>query len=126
MKQTIAQQLNVKKFPFEIKDDNQNVIYYEYSDEYWVKQKFDKNNNRIYFEDSNEYWVKYEFDKNNNRIYFNDSNGFWVKLEYDDNNNEIYYENLRGNIRDNRPKPVLEVTMKDLEEKYGCKVKVIK
>ena len=33
---TIAQQLNIKEFPFEIKDENGNVIYY------------DSNNNVIY------------------------------------------------------------------------------
>jgi hypothetical protein len=49
---TIAQQLNVKDFPFVIKDKNNNKIYYENSDGYWVKQEFDSNNNIIYWEDS--------------------------------------------------------------------------
>ena len=34
---TIAQQLNVKQFPFEIKDKNGKVIYYEDSYGYWCK-----------------------------------------------------------------------------------------
>ena len=49
---TIAQQLNVKDFPFKIKDKNNNRIYYEDSNGYWSKREFDKNNNIIYYEDS--------------------------------------------------------------------------
>jgi len=37
---TIAQQLNIKKFPFEIKDSDGNRIYCEDSDGYWVKQEW--------------------------------------------------------------------------------------
>jgi hypothetical protein len=33
---TIAQQLNVKDFPFEIKDKNGNELYYENSNGFWV------------------------------------------------------------------------------------------
>jgi hypothetical protein len=49
---TIAQQLNVKDFPFEIRDKNNNQIYFENSDGYWWKQEFDGNNNEIYYEGS--------------------------------------------------------------------------
>jgi hypothetical protein len=49
---TIAQQLNIKEFPFIIKDKNGNLIYSEYSTGYWYKCEFDSNGNRIYFEDS--------------------------------------------------------------------------
>jgi hypothetical protein len=49
---TIAQQLNVKDFPFEIRDKNNNQIYFEGSKGDWRKQEFDKNNNPIYYEDS--------------------------------------------------------------------------
>ena len=49
---TIAQQLNVKDFPFEIKDKNGNEIYYENSDGYWRKSEYDSNGNVIYFENS--------------------------------------------------------------------------
>jgi hypothetical protein len=80
---TIAQQLNVKEFPFEIKD---------------------KNGNRIYFEKSNGYFVKSEYDSNGNQIYFEDSDGYWYRWEYDSNGNEIYFENSDGEIEDNRPK----------------------
>ena len=50
---TIAQQLNVKEFPFEIKDKNGNVIYYEDRTGFWVKREYDSNGNVIYGEDSN-------------------------------------------------------------------------
>ena len=49
---TIAQQLNVKEFPFEIKDKNGNRIYHEDSFAFWIKREFDENNNRIYYENS--------------------------------------------------------------------------
>jgi len=80
---TIAQQLKIKEFPFEIKDSEGNEIYYEDSDGYWVKREYDSNGNLIYLEDSN---------------------GYWVKREYDSNGNVIYYENSYGTIHDNRPK----------------------
>ena len=81
---TIAEQLKIKEFPFEIKDSNNNIIYYEYSGGYWYKKEFDSNNNIIYYEDSG---------------------GYWYKREFDSNNNEIYCENSNGYIEDNRPKP---------------------
>jgi hypothetical protein len=80
---TISQQLNIKDFPFEIKD---------------------KNGKEIYYENSNGYWYKLEYDKNGKQIYYEDSTGFWVKREYDKNGNEIYYENIDGKIKDKRPK----------------------
>ena len=78
---TIAQQLGIKKFPFEIKDANGNEIYWEASNGYWVKRQYNANGNEIYYEDSN---------------------GYWVKKEYDSNRKLIYYENSKGNVVDNR------------------------
>jgi hypothetical protein len=34
---TIAQELNVTEFPFEIKDKNNNQIYCEDSNGFWIK-----------------------------------------------------------------------------------------
>ena len=34
-------------------DSNNNLIYFEYSDESWKKIEYDSNGNRIYYEDSN-------------------------------------------------------------------------
>lgn len=50
---TIAQQLKIKEFPFEINDSNGKVIYFETSTEYWVKREYDDNGNLIYWENSN-------------------------------------------------------------------------
>jgi hypothetical protein len=102
---TIAKQLNVKDFPFVIKD---------------------KNDNQIYREDSDGYWWKREYDKNNNPIYWENSNGTWVKREFDKNNNQIYSEDSDGTIIDNRPKPTPEFTMEELIAKLGFDFKIKK
>ena len=101
---TIAQQLNIKDFPFTIKDKNGKQIYYENSNEYWDKSEYDSNGNKIYFEHSNGFCCKREFDSNGNEIYYENSNEYWDKSEYDSNGNKIYFENSYGYIRDNRPK----------------------
>ena len=75
---TIAQQLNIKEFPFRIKDKNGNQIYFENSDGYWSKWEYDSNGNPIYSENSNEYWCKWEYDSNGNQIYFENSNEYIV------------------------------------------------
>jgi hypothetical protein len=49
---TIAQQLNVKEFPFEIKDSQGNEIYFEDSEGYWWKTEYDSQGKQIYFENS--------------------------------------------------------------------------
>ena len=82
---TIAQQLNVIEFPFEIKDSNGNRIYYENSDGNWTKSEYNSKGNLIYFEDNK---------------------GYWTKREYNSNNNEIYYENSKGKIFLSRNKAI--------------------
>ena len=101
---TIAQQLNVKDFPFTIRDKNGNVIYIEYSTGVWNKREYDCNGNQIYLENSYGYWHKIKYDSNGNVIYSEDSNGVWFKIEFDSNGNKIYLENSNGEIIDNRPK----------------------
>jgi hypothetical protein len=50
---TMAQQLKVTKFPFVIKNDAGNEIYYEDSDGWWKKREWDdKGKEEIYYEDS--------------------------------------------------------------------------
>jgi hypothetical protein len=121
---TIAQQLNIKAFPFEIRNEQGNLIYienedsswsrreydsecrqtyFEDSNQCWVKRDYDSNGNQIYYENSEEYWEKSEYDNNGNKIYYENLSG-WIKWEYDFNGNEIYYENSRGEVRDNRPR----------------------
>lgn len=72
---TIAQQLNAKKFPFELYDANGKIIYFEKSDGYWEKHEYDSNGKLIYFEHSNGYWGKFQRDSNGNVIYFENSYG---------------------------------------------------
>jgi hypothetical protein len=100
-------------------DKNNNLLYFEDSDGDWEKQEFDKNNNRIYSENSNGFWEKQEYDSNNNSIYYEKSNGYWEKKEYDSNNNEIYFEDSYGYILDNRPShPLNENIDNTPEEKF--------
>jgi hypothetical protein len=80
---TIAQQLKIKEFPFEIKDSEGNKIYWETS--YGA-------------------WTKHEYDSNGNNTYYENSDGYWVKREYNSKGNLIYLENSNGAITDNRPK----------------------
>lgn len=102
---TIAQQLNIQEFPFQIKDNNNNIIYCEYSDGFSYKQEYDSNNNRIYYETSY---------------------GYWYKQEFDSNNNPIYYENSNGEIINNRPKSIPEYTMEELTKMLGKEFKIKK
>ena len=80
---TIAQQLGIKDFPFEIKD---------------------KNGNRIYYEDSDGHSVRHEYDSDGNEVCYQTSKGYSIKQEYDSDGNRRYYEDSHGNIVDNRPK----------------------
>jgi hypothetical protein len=84
---TIAKQLKIKEFPFQIKDSNGKEIYYEDSEGDWRKQEWDSEGNEIYLEASN---------------------GFWVKRKWDSKGNRIYYENSNGTIVDNRPKTEIQ------------------
>jgi len=101
---TIAQQLNVKEFPFIIRDSKGNVIY---------------------FEDSNGSWYKKEYDSNGNVIYYENSIGGWYKRECDSNGNEIYYEDFYGDVIDKRPKQV-ELTLDEIATKLGVDVSKLK
>ena len=77
---TIAQQLNIKTFPFKIKVDGEEV----------------------YYEDSNGFWYKREY-QDGKQVYFERSNGYWYKREYQDGN-KVYFEDSDGRIQDKRPK----------------------
>jgi len=49
---TIAQQLKVTKFPFFIRDENGNKIYWEARNRFWSKREYDERGNEIYYENS--------------------------------------------------------------------------
>jgi hypothetical protein len=84
MKKTIAQELGIKEFPFEIKDKSNNVIYKEWEDGYWTKC---------------------EYNSQGQQIYYDNKDNLWEKREYNDRGVETYFENSYGQIIDNRPKP---------------------
>jgi len=90
---TIAQQLNITKFPFIIKDDNGWETYYESS----------KGN-----------WSRHEYDTKGNITYYENSRPYWVKTEYDAEGKQTYYENSRGDIVDDRS-PITSKMNDDIE-----------
>ena len=122
---TIAQQLNIKSFPFKIKDANGNLVYFETSDGYWVKREYNANGNGVYWENSDGYWHKSEWDANGNKVYYEHSYGYWQKREFDANGNRIYYEDSNGTIEDKRPK-VMEFSMDEIAAKLGIPVEQLK
>ena len=102
---TIAQQLNIKSFPFRIKDDRGNVIYTE---------------------DSDGFWIRYERDDRCNTTYFEDSDGFWYRYEYDDEGNETYSENSDGYKRGTKRSSTKELTLEDIAKLVGIPVENLK
>jgi hypothetical protein len=52
MKKTIAQELGITKFPFEIRDKRGNVIYRESLSGYWGKWRYNLQDMEVYFENS--------------------------------------------------------------------------
>jgi hypothetical protein len=119
---TIAQQLNVTEFPFEIKNNNGNTIYYENSNEFWVKWEYDSNRNTIYSENSDGRWHKCEYDSNEKTIYYEASDGLWYKRKFDSLGRMIYYEDSKGMLRDRRPTPCSDKVV----EIDGVKYKLVK
>lgn len=94
---TIAQKLNIKKFPFIIKD---------------------KSGDMIYFEDIRGFWYKKELDSTGRQTYLENSNGFWAKRKYDESGNLIYYENSDGKIIDNKPNICVDEVIEIKGKKY--------
>ena len=124
--QTIAQFLNVKDFPFEIRDKNGKEIYYENSDGRWFKHEYDDQGNVIRYENSDGFWIKREYNDQDNEIYCENSDGYWRKREYDDEGDVIYNENSNGEIIDNRPKPMIELTLQDIAKLKGVSASQIR
>ena len=70
---TIAQHLNVLKFPFYMYDEFENLVYIEREDGIWFSYEFDERRNLLYSEDSTRFFIKYEYDQHNNKIYYETS-----------------------------------------------------
>jgi len=113
MKKTIAQQLGVTQFPFEIRDGKGNLIYHEIKDGFWERWEVDLEGRELYYEDSGSFWRKTKRDDNGNRTYYECSDGFWQTWEMDEAGEVIYSENSIGKIIDNRPKsePTPNITL---------------
>jgi hypothetical protein len=126
MNKTIAQQLNITKFPFIIKDEKGNEIYLETSTGYWRKYQFDEKGNRVYYEDSTGYWTKSQYDEKDNEVYYEDSTGYWIKRQYDEKGNEIYLETSKGKIIDNRPKQTVEIKLDEIAKALNIPVNQLK
>jgi len=65
---TKAQQLGIKDFPYEEKDDVERITYWENEFGYWFKMGYDLKGNKIYHENSDGYGYSYLFDENNNLV----------------------------------------------------------
>ncbi len=126
MNKTIAQQLNITKFPFNIKDEKDNEVYFENSNSYWIKYQYDEKGNEVYFEDSYGCWVKRQYDEKGNRIYYEDSYGCWAKRHFDEKGNEVYYEDSTGKIIDKRPKQTVEITLDEIAKALNIPVNQLK
>ena len=75
---TIAQFLNVKTFPFQIKDENGRELYYENSDGYWYKNELDINGNKSYHENSTGVWFRFKHDSDSRLTSYLNSNGYYL------------------------------------------------
>ena len=82
---------------------------------------YDEKGNEIYVEDSNDYWVKRKYNEKGEQIYIENSNGYWSKSEYDEKGDEIYFESSNSKIVGKRVK---ELTIEEIEELLGYKIKI--
>jgi len=124
---TIAQQLNIKSFPFEIKDDNGKLIYQEDSNGTWYRYEYDDDRcNTTYSEYSNGVWYRNEYDDDGNETYTENSNGVWCRYEYDDDGNETYSENSDGFKTGTKKGTIKELSMNDIAKLAGIPVENLK
>jgi hypothetical protein len=65
---TKAQQLRIKDFPYEEKDERERTTYWENEFGYWIKIGYDLKGNKVYHENSNGYGYVWTFDENNKII----------------------------------------------------------
>ena len=65
---TKAQQLGIKEFPYEEKDESERITYWENEFGYWIRLGYDLKGNKVYHENSNGYGFVNIFDDNNKVI----------------------------------------------------------
>ena len=144
---TIAQQLNITEFPFEIKTNaglpvytedqnggwyrfeynaNGEIVRYETSTGYWYTWEYNDRGMRIRYEDSGGYWSKTGYDADGNEIWYLNSNGVWTKTEYDADGDIIYRETQDGVTYDERNHKAVVLTMDQIAQKLGIDVKDLK
>ena len=79
---TIAELLNIKDFPFIIKDKNDNVIYNENAMYDWEKAEYNSAGQKTYSEDSEGTWAVNKYNEAGQKTYFENSDGDWVVIKY--------------------------------------------
>lgn len=103
-----------------IKDENENVVYYQDGLGYWLEKEYNNDGLETHYRTSNGTWYKKEYDECGRQTYFVNSLGDWAKSEYDSNGVEVFYENSFGiGGFDKRSKPVDDIVdqLKKLDEK---------
>lgn len=123
---TIAEQLNIKEFPFIIKDKNGRTTYCETRGRSWERHEYDSNGNITYYENSNKYWHIKQYDSNGKEIYYENSNKYWVRYEYDSNGDITYYEDSNGKKYGPSKAPIVELTLEDIAKLKGVPVNQIR
>jgi len=89
---TIAKQLKIDYFPFEIYDKFGWLIYYEEEDGRWVRYENNDLGFPVYAEESSGYYIKTEYNPLGLINYWENSEGVWSKWEYDEDGLVIYKE----------------------------------
>tara|TARA_R110002012_G_scaffold224504_1_gene396501 strand:+ start:446 stop:832 length:387 start_codon:yes stop_codon:yes gene_type:complete len=118
MEKTIAQQLNIKEFPFEIIDKNGKMTYREFSDGCWWKYEYDYKGRITYCENDTGYWEKTEYDSKRNITYSEYSNGKWYKTGFNEKGDVIYLEDSKNGVTlDYRPKSKCEDKVIEIDGK---------
>ena len=94
---TIAQQLGITDFPFEIRDREERLIYEEFDNGNWIKWQYDKEGNEVHSINSDGYEVHRRYDENGFETYYKDSQGIESESKYDENGNMTYWKS-NGNV----------------------------
>jgi hypothetical protein len=103
-----------------VKDRNENVVYYQNCDGWWMENEYNKFGLQTHYRNSDGTWHKKEYDECGRITYFINGLGDWAKSEYDSNGDKVFYENSFGmGGFDKRSKPVDDIVdqLKELDKK---------